>query len=181
MEIEEQNDANPSQRAGGVVRSVLIKGVQYYGSEPAKLGKTFLRLERDFDMHTRYCRDEPLAQEILAEGPLKEYYDALSKMLHDDKSLSEHLKLPIQRINDYQLLFKELIKYSARMKESTADLEKALDFMKAIPQRMSDLEYINSIQGYTGNIHKLGRIIKHVDPKRITAEKCAYMVKTIIK
>lgn len=24
----------------------------------------------------------------------------------DDKSLSEHLKLPIQRINDYQLLLK---------------------------------------------------------------------------
>jgi len=30
----------------------------------------------------------------------------LSKQLGDDKSLAEHLKLPIQRINDYQLLFK---------------------------------------------------------------------------
>ena len=29
-----------------------------------------------------------------------------SQQLGDDKSLSEHLKLPIQRINDYQLLLK---------------------------------------------------------------------------
>ena len=34
--------------------------------------------------------------------------------------------------------------------------------MQAIPQRIADLQYINSIQGYKGNIHKLGRILKHV-------------------
>lgn len=30
----------------------------------------------------------------------------ISKKLGDDKSLEEHLQLPIQRINDYQLLLK---------------------------------------------------------------------------
>lgn len=30
----------------------------------------------------------------------------LSQKLGDDKSLTEHLQLPIQRINDYQLLLK---------------------------------------------------------------------------
>ena len=29
------------------------------------IGKTFLRLERDFDKHVAYCRDEPNAQEFL--------------------------------------------------------------------------------------------------------------------
>nr|CAD7395955.1 unnamed protein product [Timema poppensis] len=33
-------------------------------------------------------------------------YSERSQQLGDDKSLSEHLKLPIQRINDYQLLLK---------------------------------------------------------------------------
>nr|CAD7443240.1 unnamed protein product [Timema bartmani] len=34
-----------------------------------------------------------------------------SQQLGDDKNLSEHLKLPIQRINDYQLLLKwELVR-----------------------------------------------------------------------
>lgn len=33
-------------------------------------------------------------------------FQELSQKLGDDKSLSEHLQLPIQRINDYQLLLK---------------------------------------------------------------------------
>lgn len=34
------------------------------------------------------------------------FLQELSQRLGDDKSISEHLKLPIQRINDYQLLLK---------------------------------------------------------------------------
>lgn len=30
------------------------------------IGKTFLRLERDFDKHVAYCRDESTAQEFIA-------------------------------------------------------------------------------------------------------------------
>ena len=32
------------------------------------IGKTFLRLERDFDKHVKYCRDAPVAQEFLASN-----------------------------------------------------------------------------------------------------------------
>lgn len=34
------------------------------------------------------------------------FLQKLSKEIGDEKSLSEHLQLPIQRINDYQLLLK---------------------------------------------------------------------------
>lgn len=42
-----------------------MEGVKYYADQPLLLGKAFLRLERDFDKHVHYCRDEPLAQEFL--------------------------------------------------------------------------------------------------------------------
>ncbi|XP_040072551.1 obscurin isoform X2 [Ixodes scapularis] len=145
----------------------LIKGVQYNASEPAKLGVTFLRLERDFDKHVKYCEDFPRAQDLLASGPMKEYFDEFSKSINDDKCLSDHLKLPIQRINDYQLLLKELIKYTARLHEDFSDLQRALDFMQAIPQRASDLQYINAIEGYHGNIHNWGRVMKHTTESEI--------------
>lgn len=32
------------------------------------IGKTFLRLERDFDKHVNYCKYEPNAQEFLANN-----------------------------------------------------------------------------------------------------------------
>ncbi|XP_075733477.1 obscurin isoform X6 [Rhipicephalus microplus] len=150
----------------------LIKGVQFNASEPAKLGVTFLRLERDFDKHVKYCEDFPRAQELLASGPLKEYFDDFSARINDDKTLSDHLKLPIQRINDYQLLLKELIKYTARLHEDYSDLQRALDFMQAIPQRASDLQYINAIEGYHGNIHNWGRVIKHGSFDVIDAKNC---------
>lgn len=46
---------------------VLIEGVKYNAEKPNMIGKTFLRLERDFDKHVIYCRDEPMAQDLLAE------------------------------------------------------------------------------------------------------------------
>ncbi|XP_049949485.1 obscurin isoform X3 [Schistocerca serialis cubense] len=142
--------------------TILIEGVKYYASEPTMLGRTFLRLERDFDKHVAYCRDEPAAQELLQENDeVRDYFDELSQQLGDDKSLSEHLKLPIQRINDYQLLLKELVKYSSRLGEDTSDLQKALDLMLAVPHRADDIKFISNIEGYHGNIHKLGRLLKH--------------------
>lgn len=45
--------------------TVLIEGVKYYANKPNMIGKTFLRLERDFDKHAAFCRDEPKAQEFL--------------------------------------------------------------------------------------------------------------------
>lgn len=105
----------------------LSKAIQFYSQEePKHIESVFLRMEREFDLHISYCRDLAQVQQMLKEGPFKDYFDSYSVKIKDDKRLSDHLKLPIQRINDYQLLIKELIKYTARLNENTKDLEKAL-------------------------------------------------------
>lgn len=54
---------------------MLIEGVKYHADKPSMIGKTFLRLERDFDKHVIYCRDEPSAQEFLLERKdVREYF-----------------------------------------------------------------------------------------------------------
>ncbi|KAL1110551.1 hypothetical protein AAG570_008079, partial [Ranatra chinensis] len=142
--------------------TVLLEGIKYYAKEPRSLGRTFLRMERDFDKHVSYCHDEPAAQEFLQSNEnVRDFFDDLGARLHDDKSLSEHLKLPIQRINDYQLLLKELVKYSERLGEDTTDLHKALELMLGIPTRAEDSKFITNIEGYHGDIHKLGRLLRH--------------------
>ncbi|OXU20573.1 hypothetical protein TSAR_002770 [Trichomalopsis sarcophagae] len=56
--------------------TVLIEGVKYYADQPRMLGKTFLRLERDFDKHVAYCRDEPVAQDFLqSNNQVREYFE----------------------------------------------------------------------------------------------------------
>ncbi|XP_054736972.1 obscurin isoform X2 [Anastrepha obliqua] len=126
------------------------------------IAKTFLRLERDFDKHVKYCETEPIAQAFLAENKeANEYFQQLSNLIEDDKRLSEHLKLPIQRINDYQFLLKELIKYSQTVSENTKDLQKALELMLSVPNRALHNKFLSSIEGYRGNIYKLGRLLNH--------------------
>ncbi|XP_057667146.1 obscurin isoform X12 [Diorhabda carinulata] len=143
-------------------RTVLVEGVKFNANQPILIGKTFLRLERDFDKHVAYCRDEPMAQEFLETSDAAfDYFNELSLRFGDDKSISEHLKLPIQRINDYQLLLKELVRYSACLGENYIDLQKALDLMLSIPHRAQDDKFISSIEGYKGSIHKLGRLLAH--------------------
>ncbi|KAL4084740.1 hypothetical protein QTP88_027657 [Uroleucon formosanum] len=142
--------------------TVLIAGLKYAASEPKTMGRTFLRLERDFDKHVNYCQTEPEAQEFLERNyEVNEYFEDERLKFGDDKVLSEHLKLPIQRINDYQLLLKELVKYSLLIGEDTTDLERALELMLSIPHRFTDTKFLTNIEGFHGTIHKLGRLLKH--------------------
>ncbi|XP_063930937.1 obscurin isoform X4 [Zophobas morio] len=143
-------------------RTVLMEGVKYYATEPHLLGKFFLRLERDFDRHVDYYMYEPQAQAFLENcDEAHDYFDELSQRLGDDKTISEHLKLPIQRINDYQLLLKELVRYSACLGEDNSDLQKALELMLSVPHRAQDEKFTSNIEGYRGSIHKLGRLLAH--------------------
>lgn len=58
---------------------MLIEGVKYYAENPAMIGKTFLRLERDFDKHVNYCRDEPNAQDFLANNDeVRDFFEVSS-------------------------------------------------------------------------------------------------------
>ncbi|XP_047520184.1 obscurin isoform X6 [Pieris napi] len=140
----------------------LLEGIKYYAADPRMLGRALLRMEREFDKHVAYCRDEPKAQQLLSAHPvIKKYFQEIAKKVGDDKGLAEHLKLPIQRINDYQLLLKELVKYSKRLGDESTDLQKALELFLGVPNRATNNLFIASIEGFRGNIYKLGRLLTH--------------------
>ena len=90
------------------------------------------------------------------------HFQEHSKSIGDEKRLQEHLQLPIQRLNDYQLLIKELIKYGDLLEDDTEDLAKALELMQTVPQRATDAKFIESIEGFRGNLFRLGRLVRHV-------------------
>lgn len=54
------------------------------------------------------------------------------------------------------------MKFSNLLGEDTTDLGKALELMLAVPHRANDNKFISNIEGYHGNIHKLGRLLRHV-------------------
>lgn len=58
--------------------------------------------------------------------------------IRDEKTLSDHLKMPQQRFTDYQLLLKELSKLLSRMDVNVEDLEKAVKLIATIPDKTDD-------------------------------------------
>lgn len=62
-------------------------------------------------------------------------------------------------------VIQELVKYSTRLGENCDDLQNALELMLGIPHRATDNKFISNIEGYKGNIHKLGRLLTHVSKK----------------
>nr|CAD7267111.1 unnamed protein product [Timema shepardi] len=81
--------------------------VEFKGSRPAPHRRHRTKLSP----RPAFARNTTTAPQLRsAPTPATEQQER-SQQLGDDKSLSEHLKLPIQRINDYQLLLKwELVR-----------------------------------------------------------------------
>lgn len=55
-----------------------------------------------------------------------------------------------------------MVRYCSRLGEDTTDLSKALELMLGVPHRANDIKFISNIEGYHGNIYKLGRLLRHV-------------------
>lgn len=68
------------------------------------IGKTFLRLERDFDKHVSYCRDEPNAQDFLANNDeVRDFFEV---------SCIQHLLVLIRKKKKHFAIYSLLIKLS---------------------------------------------------------------------
>ncbi len=73
---------------------------------------------------------------------------------------------------------KDLITHSRELREDTKDLQKAHEFMLALPQRLTDSKFIENLSGYKGNIHKLGRLLRHVSHPHWLCALTRWIIKT---
>lgn len=73
-------------------------------------------------------------------------------------SLDSYLLKPVQRITKYQLLLKEMLKYSKSC-EGAEDLQEALSSILGILKAVNDSMHLIAITGYDGNLSDLGRLL----------------------
>ncbi|KRY53788.1 Muscle M-line assembly protein unc-89 [Trichinella britovi] len=142
--------------------NVLLKGFQYYSDDPGIVGQTFMRLERDFDHHIKYCHDEPDTEKLIEEPVVKQYFESIRDRIETaEKTLLDYLQLPIKRIQEYQQFLKEMIRYSLKADLPVDSLQKALELMLWIPKRAVDLNFIQSISDLPTDASRLGRLLRH--------------------
>ncbi|VDM98412.1 unnamed protein product [Thelazia callipaeda] len=54
--------------------NVMLKGLQYYSDDPEKVGQTFTRLERDFDLHVQFNSNLPYVRELLNQKVISSFF-----------------------------------------------------------------------------------------------------------
>lgn len=76
--------------------------------------------------------------------------------------LPDLLIKPVQRIMKYQLLLKDILKYTERagLEKEAAYLRKAVDIMHMVPKRCNDMMNVGRLQGYEGKLTAQGRLLK---------------------
>ncbi|KAK3082713.1 hypothetical protein FSP39_003330 [Pinctada imbricata] len=124
-----------------------------------KLGSLFTRCERRLHMYVKYCENKPKSEYIVAEN--LDYFEELRQKLGHRLNLPDLLIKPVQRITKYQLLLKDILKYTDRAGENTKALEKALHVMCVVPKAANDMMQVGRLQGFDGKITAQGNLLLH--------------------
>nr|XP_006823010.1 PREDICTED: uncharacterized protein LOC100378837 [Saccoglossus kowalevskii] len=143
-------------------RDYFVHELENCNNDAASVGRTFIKWQHKFEMYVQYCKNKQKSEALLSSQVAKNFFEDIGRALGGDKqlSLSDYLIKPVQRITKYQLLLKEIVKYTARAKQDCADLELALNVMMQVPKRANDLMHISLIEGYQGNLDDLGRLLR---------------------
>uniref|UniRef100_A0A8C7TJS2 MCF.2 cell line derived transforming sequence like n=1 Tax=Oncorhynchus mykiss TaxID=8022 RepID=A0A8C7TJS2_ONCMY len=124
--------------------------------------RTFLR-ELNWNMlylqiYEKYCQNKPRSESLWRQCSDCSFFQECQKKLEHKLGLDSYLLKPVQRITKYQLLLKELLKYSKGC-EGSEDLQEALTSILGILKAVNDSMHLIAITGYDGNMGDLGRLL----------------------
>ncbi|XP_040261595.1 proto-oncogene DBL isoform X5 [Bufo bufo] len=125
---------------------------------PVRVGYCFLERREDFQMYEKYCQNKPRSDSLWRQFSDSAFFQECQKKLEHKLALDSYLLKPIQRLTKYQLLLKELLKYSIHS-EGVQELQEALVSMLDLLKSVNDSMHQIAITGYNGDINDLGRIL----------------------
>ncbi|XP_061035490.1 proto-oncogene DBL isoform X5 [Eubalaena glacialis] len=125
---------------------------------PERVGPCFLERKDDFQMYAKYCQNKPRSEAIWRKYSECAFFQECQRKLKHRLGLDSYLLKPVQRITKYQLLLKELLKYSKDC-EGSVQLKEALDMILDLLKSVNDSMHQIAINGYIGNLNELGKMI----------------------
>ncbi|KAM7417436.1 hypothetical protein PAMA_017200 [Pampus argenteus] len=116
------------------------------------------RQKENFQMYECYCQNKPRSEALWRQFSDCAFFQECQKKLEHKLGLDSYLLKPIQRLTKYQLLLKELLKFSTDC-EGTSQLQGALTAMLDLLKSVNDSMHQIAITGYEGDICELGRVL----------------------
>uniref|UniRef100_A0A3P8SFN6 MCF.2 cell line derived transforming sequence n=1 Tax=Amphiprion percula TaxID=161767 RepID=A0A3P8SFN6_AMPPE len=138
--------------------SVFLQDLEGCLEAPESVGACFLERKESFQMYECYCQNKPRSDALWRKFSDCGFFQECQKKLEHKLGLDSYLLKPVQRLTKYQLLLKELIKYSTDV-EGTSELQGALTAMLDLLKSVNDSMHQIAITGYEGDICELGRVL----------------------
>ncbi|XP_028609966.1 proto-oncogene DBL [Grammomys surdaster] len=138
--------------------NIFMSRLEDCSDAPERVGPCFLERKDDFQMYAKYCQNKPRSELIWRKYSECAFFQECQRKLKHRLGLDSYLLKPVQRITKYQLLLKELLKYS-REGEGTTKLKEALDSMLELLKSVNDSMHQTAINGYIGNMNELGKMV----------------------
>ncbi|XP_041845858.1 proto-oncogene DBL isoform X4 [Melanotaenia boesemani] len=137
---------------------VFLQDLEGCLEAPEGVGVRFLEQKENFQMYECYCQNKPRSDALWKQFSDCSFFQECQRKLEHKLGLDSYLLKPVQRLTKYQLLLKELLKYSANS-EGTSELQGALAAMLDLLKSVNDSMHQIAITGYEGDICELGRVL----------------------
>ncbi|XP_057715746.1 guanine nucleotide exchange factor DBS isoform X4 [Corythoichthys intestinalis] len=139
-------------------KRTFLKELEAYTNCPELVGRCFLERMKDLQIYEAYCQNKPRSESLWRQCSDCAFFQECQKKLEHKLGLDSYLLKPVQRITKYQLLLKELLKYSKGC-DGSDDLQEALSSILGILKAVNDSMHLIAITGYEGNLSELGRLL----------------------
>ncbi|KFO98411.1 Guanine nucleotide exchange factor DBS, partial [Calypte anna] len=137
---------------------IFLRELENYIEYPELVGRCFLDQMEDFQIYEKYCQNKPRSESLWRQFSDSVFFQECQRKLDHKLSLDSYLLKPVQRITKYQLLLKEMLKYSKNC-EGAEDLQEALTSILGILKAVNDSMHQIAITGYDGNLNELGKLL----------------------
>ncbi|KAM6151614.1 proto-oncogene DBL [Rhynchocyon petersi] len=140
-------------------KNIFISSLENCRRFPELVGQCFLERKNDFlQMYAKYCQNKPRSEQLWKNYSECAFFQICQRKLKHRLSLDSYLLKPVQRITKYQLLLKELLKYTFDIRGSEP-LRQALDTILELLKSVNDSMHQVAITGFMGNLSDLGKMI----------------------
>ncbi|XP_062420988.1 guanine nucleotide exchange factor DBS-like isoform X3 [Pungitius pungitius] len=136
----------------------FLRELEQYTDCPELVGRCFLERMTDLQIYEKYCHNKPRSESLWRQCSDCAFFQECQKKLEHKLGLDSYLLKPVQRITKYQLLLKEMLKYSKSC-EGADDLQDALTSILGILKAVNDSMHLIAITGYEGNMSELGKLL----------------------
>uniref|UniRef100_A0AC35TTZ7 Non-specific serine/threonine protein kinase n=1 Tax=Rhabditophanes sp. KR3021 TaxID=114890 RepID=A0AC35TTZ7_9BILA len=143
-------------------RDNFLKEIEKCEDNYEIVAHAFVKYERRLQTYyVKYCQNKPKSDYLVSQEAFEQFFAETKLKLGHKVALSDLLIKPVQRIMKYQLLLKDIMKYTERAGDPTIMMQKALEVMHTVPKLCDDMMSVGRLQNFDGNLNAQGKLLFH--------------------